>query len=130
MMAAPMHLFAPILAATARRATNAIDNTATFNLTVDLSLVLILACLVLSIVRILRGPHLADRALAVDVLAIMFIGLVILLSIRFRVPMFIDGVLVLSLLSFAGTVAMAQYIARPHFRKQDKPKAPQTPDAP
>jgi len=46
----------------------------------------------------------------------MLIGLVILLSIRLQTVAVIDGVLVRSLLGFAGTVAMAQYIARPHLK--------------
>jgi multisubunit Na+/H+ antiporter MnhF subunit len=62
--------------------------------------------------RLVRGPHLADRVLAVDTLGVMLIGLIALLTIHFRTPWFIAAILVLSLLGFAGTVAMAQYIAR------------------
>lgn len=67
--------------------------------------------------RLLRGPHLADRALAVDVVAIQLIGLVILLTMYLGSLVMFDGVLVLSLLGFAGTVAMAQYIGRPHLKR-------------
>ena len=56
-------------------------------------------------------------ALAVDVVAIQLIGLVILLSMYFGSLVLFDGVLVLSLLGFAGTVAMAQYIGRPHLKR-------------
>lgn len=84
---------------------------------VDVGIVCIAIAMVLCVFRLIRGPHLADRALAVDTLSIELIGLVILLSIRWRTTWFMDGVLVLSLLGFAGTVAMAQYIARPHLRQ-------------
>lgn len=84
---------------------------------VTASLVLIVLGMLACIFRLLRGPHLADRALAVDTLGVQLIGLVLLLMIFWETPWFIDGILVLSLLGFAGTVAMAQYIGRPHLRR-------------
>ncbi len=87
---------------------------------VDVGIVCIALAMLLCVYRLIRGPHLADRALAVDTLGIELIGLVILLAIRWRTTWFMDGVLVLSLLGFAGTVAMAQYIARPHLREAKK----------
>ena len=86
------------------------------NFAIDLSIIIIAIGMLLCVIRLLRSPHLADRALAADTLGVELIGLVILLGMRFMTGAFIDGILVLSLLSFAGTVAMAQYIARPHLR--------------
>ncbi len=81
-------------------------------------------CMLFCIYRLIRGPHLADRSLAVDTLGVMLVGLVSLFVLKYEALGFIDGVLVLSLLSFAGTVALAQYIARPHMRKkQDRAEA-------
>ena len=85
---------------------------------VDVGIVAITFAMLLCIVRLLRGPLLADRALAVDTLGLMLIGLVILLSMRLKTLMLFDSILVLSLLAFAGTVAMAQYIARPHLKQR------------
>ena len=85
--------------------------------TVDLGIVAIAAAMLMCIIRLIRGSHLADRVLAVDTLGIMLIGMVILLSMRLNTVMFFDSILVLSLLAFAGTVAMGQYIGRPHMRR-------------
>ena len=71
----------------------------------------------LCLLSIIRGPTLADRALAADVISIQLIGLVILLTIRSGSLLLIDGMLVLALLGFAGTIAAAQFIARPHVQK-------------
>ena len=87
--------------------------------TAEIGIVLIVAGMIGGIYRLLRGPHLSDRALAVDTIAIQLIGLVILLTIRLGTLVYFDGILVLSLLSFAGTVAIAQYIGRPHMKKED-----------
>lgn len=80
-------------------------------------MVSIFAGMLLCIARLVSGPQLADRALAVDTLAIQLIGFVILLMLRNGNSDFIDGILVLSLIGFAGTVAVAQYIIRGHLRK-------------
>ena len=89
--------------------------------TVDFGLIVIVFSMGLCIARLVKGPHLADRAMAVDTFALMLIGLVVLATIRFQTLMFFDGVLVLALLSFAGTVAMAQYIGRPHLKRRREP---------
>ena len=74
----------------------------------------VLAC----VVRLFRGPHLADRAVALDTIALHMCGLVILLTLRIDSLVLFDGALVLSLVGFAGTVAVAQYILRPHRRRE------------
>lgn len=90
--------------------------------TEELTIVLIVVGMIMCVYRLLRGPHLADRALAVDVVAIQLIGLVILLTMTLGSLVLFDGILVLSLLGFAGTVAMAQYIGRPHTNKRPQPQ--------
>jgi multicomponent K+:H+ antiporter subunit F len=79
---------------------------------VDFGILVIVLGMFLCIVRLLRGPHLADRALAVDTIAVHLIGLVILLTLRLNSLVLFDGALVLSLLGFAGTIAVSQYIIR------------------
>lgn len=123
----------PILAATEIVA--AVEQQATWHSTmvawvVDICIVVIALGMLMCIYRLLRGPHLADRSLAVDTLAIQLIGLVILLSMRFATLMFIDGVMVLSLLGFAGAVAMAQYIGRPHLQSKRSHKPQNAGSAP
>jgi multisubunit Na+/H+ antiporter MnhF subunit len=86
---------------------------------VTVSIVLISLGMVACIYRLLRGPHLLDRALAVETLAVQLIGLVLLLMIHWQTAWFIDGVMVLSLLGFAGTVAVAQFVGRLRQRGHD-----------
>jgi multicomponent K+:H+ antiporter subunit F len=82
----------------------------------DLTIVVLFVGLVLCLYRLVRGPHLADRALAADTIAIHLVGLVLVLCLRSGTLLLLDGAIVLSLLGFVGTVAVAQYIARPHLR--------------
>jgi multicomponent K+:H+ antiporter subunit F len=70
--------------------------------------------ILLCIYRLLKGPHLSDRVLAIDTMGIHVVALVILLAIRQRSTMFFDAVLVIAIIGFASTVALSQYL---HARK-------------
>ena len=85
--------------------------------TVDFGIVVILTGMVLCLARLLRGPHMADRALAADALMTQLAGLVLLFTIRAETLLLFDGVLVLSLLGFVTSVAAAQYIVRSRLRR-------------
>lgn len=87
------------------------------------------ASVLLCLYRIVRGPTLADRATAIDVIGIQLIGIVILLTMLSGSLLFVDGMLVLALLSFAGTIAMAQFIARPYVLRYKAQSAPEEQEA-
>ena len=89
-----------------------------FALTLVGVVVLVLG-IVLCLYRLLRGPHLADRVLSADTLAVMVVGLVILLGIRLETTVFLDAALVVSILGFASTVAFAQYIGARFNPRED-----------
>ena len=64
----------------------------------------------LCVYRLVRGPALADRVLAADLLALHVVGLVILLTIYLGRMVFFDAALAVSILGFVSTVGFAQYI--------------------
>ena len=71
--------------------------------------VLVLGVL-LCLYRMIKGPHLADRVLAGDTVAMLVAGLVVMLAIKFDSALFYDAALVVAILGFVSTVAFAQYI--------------------
>lgn len=73
--------------------------------------------MLLCLFRMLRGPHLADRVLAGDVLAMQVVSLVILLGIYMRTTVSFDAALVIAIIGFASTLAFAQYIGSRHHRR-------------
>jgi len=89
--------------------------------TTDVGLIVIVAGMLLCVGRMLRGPHLADRALALDTLSTHLMALVILFTVRSGTILLFDGVLVLALLGFIATVAFGQHILRPHVPVQRDP---------
>lgn len=66
----------------------------------------------LTILRLIRGPHFADRAVAVDLLATLAVAFLGIYAIRFDHPVLIDVGLALALVSFVATVAFARFIER------------------
>lgn len=64
--------------------------------------------------RLVLGPSLADRVLALDYLAILLALLAALLAIRTGEPLFLDVAVVLSLMGFVAAVAFARYAERRH----------------
>ncbi|MEP6587981.1 MAG: K+/H+ antiporter subunit F [Polaromonas sp.] len=62
--------------------------------------------------RLLRGPHVMDRVLAIDTLYINAVALVVLLGIRLQTPILFEAALIMAMLGFASTVALARYLTR------------------
>ncbi len=60
--------------------------------------------------RVWRGPSLADRVVAFDVIATAVAGICALCALVFQAGFFLDVVLIVALLSFVGTLALAHYL--------------------
>lgn len=62
--------------------------------------------------RLVYGPSLADRVIALDVIAAMAAALVAVTAITRDQAVLIDVALVVALVAFLGTVAFARYLER------------------
>jgi multicomponent K+:H+ antiporter subunit F len=62
--------------------------------------------------RLLRGPTSVDRVLALDTLYVSLVALVVLLGMRWRTQLLFEAALIVALLGFVGTVALARYLSR------------------
>lgn len=75
------------------------------------SWLLVLAA-VLTIVRMVRGPRVFDRILAVEVLLLILVGFLVIEGRESSQRAYIDAALGLAVFSFIGTVFLARYIGR------------------
>ena len=73
---------------------------------------LLLAALLLGSWRVVRGPHLADRLVAMDLLAGVFLSLLILLAIDSGLSVYLNVALTIAVMGFLGTAALAIYLER------------------
>jgi multicomponent K+:H+ antiporter subunit F len=62
--------------------------------------------------RLLRGPTTPDRVLALDTLYMNLLALVVLLGLRWASSLVFEAALLIALLGFVGTVALARFISR------------------
>lgn len=68
--------------------------------------------LLLAAYRLLRGPAVPDRILALDTLYINTMALLILLGIRFDTALYFEAALVIAMLGFVGTVVLSKFLLR------------------
>lgn len=67
---------------------------------------------ILSMVRLLIGPGVGDRILALDTMVINALGLVVLLGIHQGVQIYFEVSLLIAMLGFVSTVAVARFVLR------------------
>ena len=79
---------------------------------IPLCLTMLGAALLLAVARLVRGPSLPDRALALDTLYINAIALIILYGIWQGTELFFEIALLIAVLGFVSTVAVAKYMLR------------------
>lgn len=63
-------------------------------------------------VRLVRGPTLPDRVVALDLMATLIIAISAAYSVVTDQPAYLDAAIVLALITFLGTVAFAYYLNR------------------
>ena len=64
----------------------------------------------LAVVRLVRGPSLADRVVALDLLSAVAVGVTAAWSVAANDPVYLDVALLVALVAFLGTVAFATYV--------------------
>ena len=62
--------------------------------------------------RLTRGPDAPDRVLALDTMYINAVALIVVLGMRWRSELMFDAALIVALLGFVSTVALARYLTR------------------
>jgi multicomponent Na+:H+ antiporter subunit F len=71
---------------------------------------LLALAVVLAFVRLVLGPSLPDRVVALDLLTSLLFGLLVALAVYDDEAVLMDVALVLALVAFLGTVAFARYV--------------------
>ena len=66
--------------------------------------------MLLAFYRVMRGPTLPDRVVALDLLATAIVGLLGLAALRSGLTVLLDVAVLLALITFVGTVAWARYL--------------------
>lgn len=73
---------------------------------------LIAAALLLNLWRLLRGPSIPDRVLAIDTLYVNTVALLVVFGIMRGTTLFFEAAMLIALLGFVSTVALCKYVLR------------------
>jgi multicomponent Na+:H+ antiporter subunit F len=77
-----------------------------------LALALVGLGLLLTFVRLVRGPTLPDRVVALDLMGVLAVGMIAAYAVVTDQPVLLDPAAVLALVGFLSTVAFARYLKR------------------
>lgn len=93
-----------------------------FESSLSIALVVIAIASGLTLVRLYRGPTFADRVIVFDLISAAVIALFAALSLRLERSYLLDAAIMVSLLSFLGTVGFASYLERSETEPENEPK--------
>lgn len=82
------------------------------NTAIAIAFTCIAAALILNFWRLVRGPDMPDRILALDTMYINIIALLVLFGIHLDLTVFFEAALLIALMGFVGTVALCKYLLR------------------
>jgi len=77
---------------------------------IQLSFGALLLAMLLALVRLIKGPETSDRIVALDLIASIVMGFILVYSIVLKREIYFDIAIVISLISFIGTVAISIYL--------------------
>ena len=72
--------------------------------------VFLVICIVLAIIRVIKGPTIPDRVVGLDTINTLVVVAMVLCGAAFRESIYIDVAIVYALLSFITTVLIARYL--------------------
>ncbi|MFD2670430.1 Na(+)/H(+) antiporter subunit F1 [Marinicrinis sediminis] len=76
------------------------------------SLVIIALAILGCLYRVLKGPSMSDRIIALDMIGVNLIAMVAIISIMLNTQAFLEIILLIGILAFLGTIAFSKYIER------------------
>ena len=101
-----------LLAAQVPAATAVIAATAWVNITAQISLIVLVIAVSLAFLRLVLGPSLPDRVVALDLVATLLVGIIAVSAIETGDVIFLRVAMVVALFNFIGTIGFCWYLQR------------------
>ncbi len=80
------------------------------HIAVSVAFIFMMLALLLALFRLIIGPTMHDRIAAMDLMSSITIGFILLYSAMIQKDLYIDIAIVISLISFIGTVAISTFL--------------------
>ncbi|WP_025785479.1 MULTISPECIES: Na(+)/H(+) antiporter subunit F1 [unclassified Sporosarcina] len=87
-----------------------------------ISVVLFAVTIAIAVLRLIIGPSMPDRVIAMDVVGVNLIAMIGVVSVVYGTKAYLEVILILGILSFISTIAFSKYIERGVIveRKRDR----------
>jgi len=82
------------------------------NTILTISLTLFLLAIILALYRIIRGPSMPDRVVALDMIGVNLISGVAVFSVVLSTHAFLEVILIVGILAFISTIALSRFVER------------------
>jgi len=91
--------------------------TGVLDIAVLIGFIFMLLALLLAFFRLVKGPTMHDRIVAMDLMASITMGFILIYSIVINKSLYVDIAIVISLISFIGTVAISSFLRLKNTKK-------------
>lgn len=91
-----------------------------FEFILQLSLGILAVSTFLYVLRVIKGPSIPDRVVALDAIGINLIGITALVSILLNTSTFLEIILLIGILAFIGTVAFSKFLEKGEIIENDR----------
>jgi multicomponent K+:H+ antiporter subunit F len=82
------------------------------DIAIDITIGAIVLAMTMNLVRLLLGPGVSDRILALDTLNINALALLVLFGMKLGSDVFFEAALIIAMLGFVATIALAKFVIR------------------
>ena len=82
------------------------------DLAIGISMYVVGAAMLLALWRLLRGPTVPDRIVALDTLNVTAIAELMLLGMHLKTAIYFEAALIIAMLGFVSTVVLSKYVIR------------------
>lgn len=77
-----------------------------------IALIFFTITVVICLYRVIKGPTLPDRVVALDMIGVNMLSMIAIISLLQNTTAYLEVILILGILSFIGTIAFSKYIER------------------
>lgn len=91
-----------------------------FEFILQLSLGILAVSTFLYVLRVIKGPSIPDRVVALDAIGINLISITALVSILLNTTAYLEVILLIGILAFIGTVAFSKFLEKGEIIENDR----------
>ena len=78
----------------------------------SIAVVLFAITIAIAVIRMIIGPSMPDRVIAMDVIGVNLLAMIGVVSVVYGTKAYLEVILILGILSFISTIAFSKYIER------------------